>query len=194
MVSKNGDVDMTNGNQPWRIESRKYDGSLHRVWESSYPLYSVTPNRDEYAPDFMLKIPANAKVIEADGKEWGSAYDVIACFYAHRHYQVMVLRKGRMNEFYCNICTIAEIESEKRLVKFIDLDLDLLIDKTRTLRVVDQDEFEANSLLYGYPEELMMRAQADLAELMRQARRQKGVFSVHFRFPGEDHPIGKVDK
>ncbi len=182
-----GDVYMADQNDSWRIMSHKYDGKIHRVWTCAYPIKKNSTYHDEFVPDLMLRIPAYAKVVEANGKEWSSNYDVIACFYERMYYQVMVLRKGHHNEYYCNSCTVAEISQKSKTVSFIDLDLDLIIDKNHIMRVVDQNEFEENSMRYQYPEELKMRVKNDLSELMRQVRQQKGVFSHRFTFP--EHQI-----
>ncbi len=185
-VFRIGDVYMADQNDCWRIKSHKYDGAIHREWTCAYPIHRSYSRHDEFAPNLMLRIPAHTKVVESDGKEWSSSYDVIACFYERMHYQVMVLRKGHYNEYYCNSCTVAEISRQSRTVSFIDLDLDLIVDKNHGLRVVDQDEFEENSKRYHYPEDLKMHVRADLSELIRQVRQHKGVFSYRFDFSGEE--------
>jgi len=176
---------MITGSDCWKIESFKYDGKIHRTWTCALPLEPLSINRDEFNPDFMMTIPAHSTVLEANGKEWSSPYDVVACFYEGKHYQVMVLRKDNDNEYYCNSCTIAKISEQDKTVSFIDMDLDLLVDKMRKLRVVDQREFEVNSRIYHYPEELKMNVKSDLSELKRQVRMQKGIFSNQYTFSAE---------
>jgi len=166
--------------QPWTIISQKFDGSTHRLWTCAYPLQARPLYKSEDLPHFTLFIPAYAEVIEGGGEVWSSTYDVLACFYAAKHYQVMLLQKSLGNEFYCNSCSIPEINEERREVRFVDLDLDLLVDRLGLTRVVDRIEFALNQKRFGYPAELCARVEQDLEELVRQARLRRGVFAPQY--------------
>lgn len=166
--------------QPWTILSQKYDGSVHRRWTCAYPLRDRPLYQAEVLPFFSLQIPAFAKVEESDGATWSSAYDVTACFYAAKHYQVMVLHKLTGVQYYCNACSVVEIEESSRQVRYIDLDLDLLVDADGSPRMVDQEEFAVNHVRFGYPNALCERVEHEMHELMRQVRQRKGVFAPHF--------------
>ena len=161
----------------WRIESRKYDGSLHRVWPKAIPLQTSPIYREDTLPYFSLLLPAHSPVIESSGEIWSSSYDVIACFFAGKYYQVMVLCKSIGTEYYCNSCSIASIDTQARLVSYIDMDLDVIIDHRRHVRIVDQDEYEQHAKKYRYPMPLQSKVQADLEKLVRQVRLQKGIFA-----------------
>ncbi|PWI58108.1 DUF402 domain-containing protein [Sulfoacidibacillus thermotolerans] len=163
----------------WRIRSIKYDGSFHRLWTCAYPLQTQQEEQRGDALTFAMWIPAGEKVLEPTGVTWDSPYDVIACFYSSKFYQVMILLKEGKTEYYCNSCTPPEIDITQREVRFVDLDLDLLVDATGTMRVVDQSEFLRNAVEYAYPEEIMLRVQEDLGELQQMAQGRKGVFSIN---------------
>ena len=167
----------------WIIESMKYDGQRHRVWTNAQALQPYPDYRGEFVPYFMLSVKAHTPVIEANGYQWSSPYDVIACFYAAKHYQVMVLCKQPVFEYYCNSCTVAQIDTASRRVWFVDLDLDLVVDKNHVPRVVDREEYEENIVRFGYPDALCQRVEEDLEELTKQVRLQRGIFSPHFTFP-----------
>lgn len=134
-------------------------------------------------PLFSLLVPAQTDVIEANGETWSSTYDVVACFYAAKHYQVMILKKRTGWQYYCNSCAVAEIDQEHRQVRFVDLDLDLLVDAEGSMRIADRDEFADHAIAYGYPQALQDRVEQDLEELMRQVRQRRGVFSPHYAVP-----------
>lgn len=161
----------------WRICSRKYDGSFHRLWTCAYPQQMNSLFSDEFTPHLSLLIPARTKVVEASGKNWSSPYDVIACFFAEKYYQVMVLLKEGGTEYYCNSCTIAKIDEIEREVNFVDLDIDLLVDASGAMRVVDQQEFEDNKFHYQYPAPVVASVLRDLDDLQKMASNRLGVFS-----------------
>ncbi len=161
----------------WQIRSSKYDGTSHRLWTRAYPLQDHPLYRGDATPYFTLLVPAHTVVEEGNGDRWSSPYDVVACFYAAKYYQVMVLYKETGTEYYCNSCTIAEIDENRQEVRFADMDLDLLVDQTGDARVVDQSEFEQNRLLLHYPEYVSLRVQTDLEELKKSVRLRQGVFS-----------------
>ncbi len=162
---------------PWQISSSKYDGTRHRVWTCAYPLQDRPQYRDDVTPYFTLLVPAHTVVEEGNGDHWSSPFDVVACFYAAKYYQVMVLCKETGTEYYCNSCTIADIDEIHREVRFADMDLDLLVDQTGVVRVVDHNEFERNRVLFHYPDYVSLRVQADLEELKKSVRLRQGVFS-----------------
>jgi len=164
----------------WTIISRKFDGSLHRRWTRAHPLQPSPQYKGDEIPQFSLLIPAFTPVQEGDGHSWTSSYDVVACFYALRHYQVMMLKKVAGTEYYCNSCSMAEIDEVAHEVRFIDLDLDLLVDHSGLMRLVDDDEFAVNRVRYGYSEDLCQRVERDLEHLMGQVRHRRGVFSAQY--------------
>lgn len=164
----------------WKIISRKYDGSVHRIWTSAYPLQPRPLYKSETLPVFSLLIPARTLVEEGNGDSWSSSYNVVACFYAAKYFQVMMLQKRSGLEFYCNCCTVAEIDESRQEVRFIDMDLDVLVDANSSMRVVDHEEFAENRELYKYPEDLCLRVEEDLEDLKRQVRQRRGVFAPHY--------------
>ncbi|MBW5447587.1 DUF402 domain-containing protein [Cohnella sp. CFH 77786] len=69
---------------------------------------------------------------------------------------------GQIQQYYCNINEPAKLEDNT--VSFVDLDLDL-IHRNGEWRVVDEDEFERNSVKFAYPDGLIHRAKLELANL-----------------------------
>ncbi|MGH9931495.1 MAG: DUF402 domain-containing protein, partial [Pyrinomonadaceae bacterium] len=70
---------------------------------------------------------------------------------------------GQLRNYYCNINVPANFDGET--LSYIDLDLDILVDPDFSYRVLDVKDFERNSQLYGYSEELQANAQHALHEL-----------------------------
>lgn len=57
---------------------------------------------------------------------------------------------------YLDIATPPEWDGSRLI--FIDLDLDVICRLDGTVEIIDQDEFEENRLLYGYPDDLVEAA------------------------------------
>jgi len=71
---------------------------------------------------------------------------------------------GRFRNFYCNVNMPPEFDGS--VLDYVDLDLDLFVGSDMMAKVLDRDEFEKNSLVYGYGEEIVENALAALEELM----------------------------
>lgn len=69
---------------------------------------------------------------------------------------------GKIEQYYCNINEPAKMEGS--IVSFVDLDLDL-IQRNGEWMVVDEDEFESNSVKFGYPDAIKQRAKQELVNL-----------------------------
>jgi protein associated with RNAse G/E len=72
---------------------------------------------------------------------------------------------GQIKQYYCNINEPAKRNGH--VVSFVDLDLDYVF-RSGEWKVVDEEEFIANSVKFGYPAELIERAQYELAKLQRR--------------------------
>ncbi len=78
------------------------------------------------------------------------------------------LLEGQLPQYYCNIAEPAQIAGAT--LSFVDLDLDLVRRPGKEWEVLDEDEFEANALRFGYPEALVLRARAELEGLRERVR------------------------
>ncbi|MBX6353093.1 MAG: DUF402 domain-containing protein [Thermoflavifilum sp.] len=138
------------------------DGTAHRRWPQVLP----TPD------PWTFLIPTGWPVVEADGRQWASDHPVLAVFWPDRWYQLFVLLKRNTTGFYCNIIRPPVYHPETRMVEFVDLDLDVLVDDE--VRLVDVEEFEARSGVYPVAWRAAAWAAAD--ELVQLARDRTGPF------------------
>lgn len=72
---------------------------------------------------------------------------------------------GALRNYYCNVNAPPTFDG--RVLKFIDLDMDVLVAPDLSYKILDEDEFAANARLYDYPAEVKRQAQAALDELIR---------------------------
>lgn len=64
----------------------------------------------------------------------------------------MEVEDGKVVSTYCNVAKPTLFKNEE--ISFVDLDLDFIQEKNNQWTVVNEDEFELNSIKYGYPKEL----------------------------------------
>lgn len=150
------------------IISRDYEGSVKRSWTadliesdgSMLVFLGVFEDRVEH-PD--LGVIRRGTV----------SYEY---YWLDRWYNVFRFHEpdGTFRNFYCNI-NMPPVFSGK-VLDYVDLDLDLLIGPDLQPRLLDESEYAANKLKYGYPEELLSKVEENLAELSELVRLRRFPF------------------
>ena len=72
---------------------------------------------------------------------------------------------GRLLSYYCNINAPPEFDG--RVLSYVDLDIDVLVQPDFSYEILDLDDFEQNARRYGYPTKIQESAQEAMAELIR---------------------------
>ena len=141
-----------------QVDFRKYDGSLHwharlrRLGEDEYGTWLGGPRgclwrrgvggpTVTYAHAFVCLIPR--------GAWWTASFN----------------GEPEATELYCDLTTVPQWPSPD-LVTMIDLDLDVLRKRTGATILVDEDEFAEHQVKYGYPPEVITKAEEAARWLM----------------------------
>jgi protein associated with RNAse G/E len=154
-----------------RVVYRKYDGSLHwnhtgiRLGEDEFGRWVATPGgtpiRRGDAPPTPAQWP-NVLLFPRDG--WWTG-----CFNAAPH----------RTEVYCDITTVPQwTEAE---VSMVDLDLDVRRRRAGEVELLDADEFAAHRVRFGYPFEVVARAQATAEWLTGAVRGRAEPFGTAYQ-------------
>ena len=85
---------------------------------------------------------------------------------------------GALISAYCNIAMPSVLNQNE--ISFIDLDLDFIKRKNEDWEVVDEDEFEINSMKFQYPEELKNEALKALEKLKQDVA--NSIFPFNYKF------------
>jgi uncharacterized protein len=90
----------------------------------------------------------------------------IEYYWLNRWYNVFrfVETGGALRNFYCNVNQPPWFDG--RLLSYVDLDIDVLVNPDFSFQVLDLDEFDRNARRYHYPQELQQNAQRALDELL----------------------------
>jgi protein associated with RNAse G/E len=129
-----------------RVEYHKFDGSPHR----SYPALRL--GEDEHG--VWLGVPQHT--FSAESFKYEDPY-VLLIPHA-QWYTAMFNAPPRRTEVYCDITTPADWAADDQ-VQLVDLDLDVRRRRvTRSVELVDQEEFELHRLRFSYPDEVVEQA------------------------------------
>jgi uncharacterized protein len=140
------------------VNSRKYDGSLHRSWQGGLLSQQDT--------SLVLVGTFDRDVEHAELGLISRGTLSFEHFWLDRWYNVFRFYEpdGRFRNYYCNIGMPPVLSAD--VLDFVDLDLDIVVRSDLKCEILDRDDFEQNAVKYGYPDVIRGRAEAALAELM----------------------------
>ncbi|MDA1002071.1 MAG: GNAT family N-acetyltransferase [Chloroflexi bacterium] len=153
-----------------RVLSTKYDGSPHYDYEARFVdhdrsllrLYvPVGTTMTSYRGVFPTRVAFTA-LFFTDGDRWYNCY--------HNHWT----GPRASIESYANVSLPAAFDGET--VRWVDLDLDVLVRRTGGASIVDHDEFLEHRERFAYPDALARRAADTAAELLALARERRAPF------------------
>ena len=152
-----------------KLQALKFPNIPHYEWEgelvqatSDYVLVYCKPNRKlkHYTKNDVFTIK-NRSFEFFSLKEWFTA--------------ALEVDKGQLISAYCNVAKPAIFE--KDTISFVDLDLDYIMDQHSGWKVVDEEEFEENSIKYKYPEALKKEDTLALDRLKEKVAKNKFPFN-----------------
>ena len=153
-----------------RVLSTKYDGSPHYDYDAQFVdhdgarlrLYVPAGTQMTGYRGSMRTRVAFTALFFTDGDRWYNCY--------HNHWTG---RRASI-ESYANVSLPAEFDGE--VVRWVDLDLDVLVRRTGGASIVDHDEFLEHRERFGYPPALSRRAADTAVELLALARDRHAPF------------------
>ncbi|MGF9978661.1 DUF402 domain-containing protein [Viridibacillus arvi] len=146
-----------------KIKALKFPDILHYEWEgelllhtSDYLLVLCKPGRKliHHTKNKIFTIE-NTSLEYFSLKEWFTA--------------AMEVEDGKVVSTYCNVAKPSIFNNEE--ISFVDLDLDFIQEKNKEWIVVDEDEFESNSIKFGYSIELKRETLKALKRLKEEVTR-----------------------
>lgn len=140
------------------VRALKFDGRLHRTWKANL-----------VAQDDSIIIVEGVFEEEIRHPQLGTiAPGTLSTeyYWTYRPYSVFrfLQPSGALRNYYCNINLPAEFDGS--ILTFVDLDIDVLVAPDFSYRVLDEEEFAANAVLYDYPEDVRDAVPHALAELI----------------------------
>jgi uncharacterized protein len=162
-----------------RVVYRKYDGSLHwnqlgwRLGEDEYGIWVGAPAGTPVRLGEQVREPAQAAHAMLFPRDawWTAAFNAPP----HR------------TEVYCDITTVPVWTDGE--VSMVDLDLDVRRRRRGEVQFLDEDEFAAHRVRYGYPSDVVAEAEAAAQWLVGALRAGVEPFGAEYR-----HWLARAEK
>ena len=140
------------------VRTFKFDGELHRTWRAELV-------RQE-GPLLVLE---GMFAVDIEHVQLGtiiSGTHSLEYYWLDRWYNVFrfSLPNGELRNYYCNVNVPPSFDG--RILSYVDLDLDILVAPDFSYQILDVDEFERNTEVYGYSEDIHANAHVALDELV----------------------------
>jgi protein associated with RNAse G/E len=156
------------------INARKFDGALYRSWSGD--LVEKDKNLLVFFGVFENEVKHTDLGIIRPGT---ISYEF---YWLDRWYNIFRFHEpdGAFRNFYCNINLPPQFADG--VLDYIDLDIDVLISKEFSIKVLDTDEYEQNSQKFQYPQAIKEGVQRALSELLDLAESRQ----FPFDFPNSE--------
>ena len=160
---------MRNQKKIININSRKYDGKIHRSWKAEFieqknSLITFVGEFDQEVIHTHLGVIRRGTV----------SYEY---YWLNRWYNIFRFHEpdGSLRNFYCNINMPPTFEND--IINYVDLDVDILVWKDFSFEVLDLEEFKENSIKFNYSQEIYKETFKSLEELKTMIEKRLFPFS-----------------
>lgn len=161
---------MSEPNRKITINSRKFDGKIHRSWKAD--LLEQSDSLLIFVGEFEEEVQhSKLGVIRRET----TSYEY---YWLDRYYNIFRFHEpdGNLRNFYCNLNLPPQFENG--VLNYIDLDIDVLVSKDFDIEILDREEFEENAELYGYSDELRTKIFGTLEEVLELIESRGFPFSL----------------
>jgi len=159
---------MANSKQTVTINSRKFDGKIHRSWQADF-----IEQKDSlliFVGEFRQEIKHLHLGVIRRGTVSYEFYWLNRCYNVFRFHE----QNGKLRNFYCNINLPPKFENN--VLNYVDLDVDVLVWQDFSFQILDSEEFEENAVKFSYSDSIRKKAEKSLAELLHLIENRKFPF------------------
>ena len=144
--------------QTIRVEACKFDGSVHRAWD----VVLETETEDLWILRGVFEKEISHPLLGVIRPKTVSVefYWKNLCYNVFRFHQP----EGELRNFYCNVNLPPVLNGN--VLRYVDLDIDVLVEPDLSYQVVDLDEFAENAAKHAYPPAIISKAYDSLDELI----------------------------
>lgn len=142
------------------VQSCEYDARVRREWRANL----IKREGDLIVLEGVFELEVRHKILGVIRRGTRST----EFYWTDRWYSVFRFHEpdtDALRNFYCNINMPPAFDGET--LRFVDLDVDALVTPDYQVKILDEDEFQANAARFGYTEEIRSQVARALAELNR---------------------------
>lgn len=163
---------MSNQKRIVKINSRKFDGKIHRSWNAEF--LQQTASLLTFVGEFENEVKHPHLGVIRRGTVSHEFY------WLNRGYNVFRFHEpeGGLRNFYCNINLPPKFEND--VLDYVDLDIDVLVWKDFSFEILDSDEFEENAVAFDYPKTLRDDVDGNLQEILSLIKQKSFPFDYEF--------------
>jgi protein associated with RNAse G/E len=101
-------------------------------------------------------------------------------YWTDRWYNVFRFHEpdGSFRNYYCNIAMPAEFRG--KVLQYVDLDMDVIVWSDGRHEIHDRDDFDRNSIKYGYTDEIKDKVEESLSELLTVVETRQFPFDASY--------------
>lgn len=148
--------------EPSIINSRKFDGKIHRSWKCN--LVEQQDSLIVFVGEFEKEVRHSHLGVIRRGTTSYEYYWLDRWFNVFRFHEP----EGDLRNFYCNLNMPPKFQDG--ILDYVDLDIDILVWQNFEVEILDLDEFEENAEKFGYSDDLKVKVHATLDELLAMIR------------------------
>ena len=163
-------------NNKIEIISYKHNGDLHRVWHNANV---VRHNEKEF-----VVVNDHSNVIDGDGRRWKTKEPAVCYFYKDYWFNVICMLRSTGIHYYCNIASPYEVQDN--VITYIDYDLDVGLNSSGQIKILDEIEYNRHKKELNYSLELDYLLKKALYEVLNLCKERK--------FPFDDTKIEEFYK
>src|SRR5215213_10589214 len=150
---------MVKSNPQVIINSRKFDGKIQRSWKADFiekhdSLLFLVGEFEEEIHHSKLGVIRRGTI----------SYEY---YWLDRWFNIFKFLEpeGELRNYYCNLNMPPKFGND--VLDYIDLEIDVLVSKNFDIEILDLDEFEENSKLFEYSDDLIAHTFKTLDELLK---------------------------
>lgn len=150
------------------INSRKFDGRIHRAWQAG--LLEETEEFYLFVGEFDSEVVHPKLGVIRRGTV---SYEY---YWKNEWYNVFRFHEpdGELRNFYCNINRPPRFENG--VLDYIDLEIDILVWRDFSLEILDLDEYEENAQKFNFPDEVKFKVEESLNTLLEMIKEKQFPF------------------
>lgn len=139
------------------INSRKFDGKIHRSWQARLI------DRHGSLLIFLGEFEAEVNHSQLGVIRRGTiSYEY---YWFDRWYNIFQFHQpgGELRNFYCNISEPPKLQGN--ILDYVDFDIDILVWKDFSYEILDLEEFDENKLKFNYSSKIIKNIQRSVSEI-----------------------------
>jgi hypothetical protein len=153
---------MTDRNSLITINSRKFDGRIHRKWQAE-----LLEETEEF---YLLVGEFDSEVKHSKLGVIGRGTVSYEYYWKNEWYNVFRFHEpgGDLRNFYCNINCPPQFSND--VLDYIDLEIDILVWSDFSFEIVDLDEYEETARKFNFSAEVKYKVEESLNKLLEMIK------------------------